>query len=148
MSDNTNYFVINTEAAIYREGKWLVGIRSKNESEAAGMISFVGGTVEHFDPKIDTLEGAVAREVEEEIGLKVKAIDFINDTSFVSKKGNHVVNIVFLCEVVDGESVVSDTNEMESLQWLTTEELLNYPNAPVWICDSIKKADSLVKIRS
>ena len=87
----TNHFAVNTEAAIYKDGKWLVGVRSKHESEGAGLLAFVGGTVEHSDALVDTLESAVTREVMEEIGVKVRVLDFVNNSSFVSKKGfiNH-----------------------------------------------------------
>ena len=141
------YFVINTEAAIYRDGKWLVGVRSKKESEAPELLSFIGGTVDDSDTaNVNTLEHALIREVEEEIGIKVKVVDFVNDTSFVSKKGNNVLNVVFLCSVESGEPEISDTEEMEELLWLTTDEILNYPNASKWLLDSLKKADSLVAI--
>jgi len=139
------YFVINTEAAIYKDGKWLVGIRSKKESEAPGLLSFVGGTVDESDTAtVDTLEHALMREVKEEIGVVVDVLDFVNDTSFVSKRGNNVLNIVFLCTTVSGEPKISDTNEFEELIWLTTEEILNYPNVPKWLCDSLKKANDLI----
>ena len=139
------YFVINTEAAIYKDGKWLVGIRSKKESEAPGLLSFVGGTVDDSDTAtVDTLEHALMREVKEEIGVVVDVLDFVNDTSFVSKRGNNVLNIVFLCTTVSGEPKISDTNEFEELIWLTTEEILNYPNVPKWLCDSLKKANDLI----
>ncbi len=140
----TNLFAINTEAAIYRNGKWLVGVRSKNETEAAGLLAFVGGTVEHTDSSTDTLENAVMREVEEEIGVKIKVLGVVNNTSFISKRGNHVINVVFLCEIVDGEPKILSTEEMDSLLWLTAEEVINYPNTPKWLCESIKKADKLL----
>lgn len=141
----SNYFVINTEAAIYKDGKWLVGVRSKNESEAPGLLSFVGGTVEYGDGNVDTLENAIVREINEEIGIKVTVVDFVNNTSFVSKKGNHVINVVLLCTVESGEPKVSDTEEMENVIWLTTEEILNYPNVPSWLCKSLERADYLMK---
>lgn len=136
----TNYFTINTEAAIYKEGRWLVGVRSANEREAAGLLAFVGGTVEHSDSSNDTLENAVIREVQEEIGIKINVVDFVNSTSFVSKKGNHVVNIVFLCTIKSGEPRISDRKEMESLHWLTAEEIISNPNSPKWLRESVMKA--------
>lgn len=139
------YFVINTEAAIYKDGKWLVGVRSKKESEAPGLISFVGGTVDESDTAtVHTLEHALIREVKEEVGVAVEILDFVNDTSFVSKRGNNVLNVVFLCTISSGEPKISDTNEFEELIWLTTEEILKYPNVPKWLCDSLKKANDLI----
>lgn len=141
----TKYFVINTEAAIFMNGKWLVGVRSKQESEAPGLLAFVGGTVDESDmASTDTLENALAREVEEEVGIKVKVADFVNNTSFTSKKGNSVLNVVFLCFIESGEPVISDTEEFEELLWLTTEEILRHPDAPKWLCDSLQEADSLI----
>lgn len=139
------YFVINTEAAIYKDGKWLVGIRSKKENEAPGLLSFVGGTIDESDTaNVDTLEHALIREVKEEVGVVVEILDFVNDTSFASKRGNNVLNVVFLCAISSGEPKISDTNEFEELIWLTTEEILEYPNVPRWLCDSLKKADDLI----
>lgn len=140
----SNHFSINTEAAIYKDGKWLVGIRSKNEGHAPGLLSFVGGTVEHNDANIDTLESALMREIDEEIGVKVKVLAFVNNTSFISKKGEYVINIVFLCTIESGEPKISDAEEMENLLWLTTEEILNYPAAPEWLRESAQKADFLI----
>jgi ADP-ribose pyrophosphatase YjhB (NUDIX family) len=139
----SNHFVINTEAAIYKDGKWLVGIRSKTENEAPGLLSFVGGTVEHGDPITDTLENAIIREVNEEINVKVKVLDVVNNTSFVSKRGNHVINVVFLCSLESGEPRISGTEEMENLLWLTKDEIMNYPNVPRWLCESLEKAELL-----
>lgn len=134
------YFVINTEAAIYKDGKWLVGVRSKKEGEAPGLLSFVGGTVDESDTAtVDTLEHALIREVKEEVGVVVEVLDFVKDTLFVSKRGNNVLNVVFLCTISSGEPKISDTNEFEELIWLTTEEILEYPNVPKWLCDSLKK---------
>ena len=141
----TNYFSVNTEAAIYKNGKWLVGVRSEHESESAGLLAFVGGTVEHSDALVDTLENAVIREVAEEIGVKVKVLDFVNNSSFVSKRGNHVINFVLLCEIIDGEPKISSPDEMDSLLWLSTEEVINYPNSPKWLRESIKIADEHVR---
>jgi 8-oxo-dGTP pyrophosphatase MutT (NUDIX family) len=139
------YFVINTEAAIFRNGKWLVGVRSKKESEAPGLLSFVGGTVDDSDTaNMDTLEHTLVREVYEEVRIKVKVLDFVNNTSFVSKKGNNVLNVVFLCSIDSGEPTISDTEEFEELLWLTKEEILGYTNVPQWLCKSLNMADLLV----
>lgn len=142
----TNHFAVNTEAAIYKDGKWLVGVRSEKESEGAGLLAFVGGTVDHSDALVNILESAIIREVQEEIGVKVKVLDFVNSSSFVSKKGNHVINIVFLCEIEDGGiPKVASEDEMNSLLWLTTEEIIHYPNSPTWLWASLMKADELAR---
>lgn len=141
----TNHFAVNTEAAIYKDGKWLIGLRSQKESEGAGLLAFVGGTVEHSDALVNILESAVIREVQEEIGITIRVVNFVNSSSFVSKKGNHVINIVFLCEIVEGEPKICSEDEMDSLLWLSTEEIINYPNSSTWLWESLKRADELAK---
>lgn len=140
-------FAVNTEAAIYNNGKWLVCVRSKQESEAPGALSFVGGTVEHSDARQDTLESAIVREVYEEIGVMVSVAGFINDSSFVSKKGNHVLNVVLFCEIVSGEPKAISPDEIESLYWMTSDEILNHELTTPWLCESIKRATVFTKRR-
>ncbi|MFZ1719966.1 MAG: hypothetical protein WAU28_01270, partial [Candidatus Moraniibacteriota bacterium] len=62
-----------------------------------------------------------------------------------SKRGDHVLDVVFLCFIESGEPRISDTEEIEDLFWLTTEEILNYQDVPRWLCESLTKADHLVR---
>lgn len=143
----SNHFVINVEAAIYKDGKWLVCIRSRSESEAPGLLSFIGGTVEHSDATVDTLEQALVREVSEEIGATIDVLGFANSSMFVSKKGNHVIDVVFLCRIKSGEPKISDTQELEELLWLTTTEVLGYQHVPKWLCASLLKAERIISTK-
>jgi 8-oxo-dGTP diphosphatase len=64
-------FVVNVEAAIYKDDRWLVIRRSLKESHAAGMVSLVGGKVEHEGNQSDILERTLRREIVEEVGIEV-----------------------------------------------------------------------------
>ncbi len=43
---NSVLYIINVEAAIYKNDKWLIIKRSEKEKHAAGLLSMVGGKVE------------------------------------------------------------------------------------------------------
>ena len=120
------YFVINTEAAILRDGKWLVGVRSKKESEAPGLLSFVGGTVDESDiANTDTLEHALIREVEEEVGLTIQNVEYLTSLATVHGDGNPSLVISCIADWRDGE-VALDPSESDAFAWITVEEAKKY----------------------
>lgn len=139
----TSYFTINVEAAITKDNKWLLCTRSKKEKQAGGVLALIGGTVDHSDPNIGTLESALIREVREEIGVTISVVDFVHDTCFVSKNGNHCLDIVFLCEIIEGEPSPVSPDEIESLHWMSTDEINADTSSPSWLLDSIKRADDI-----
>jgi hypothetical protein len=53
------------------------------------------------------------------------------------------VDIVFLCEHYSGEAFPKSPGEVEKVLWLTTEEILSHPKAPIYLKESIKRAESL-----
>ncbi len=65
-------FIVNTEAAIYREGRYLLCRRSEKEEHAPGGLALIGGKVEMEGVTSDILERTIAREVEEEVGLVIE----------------------------------------------------------------------------
>ena len=137
-------FIVNVEAAIKKNDKWLIIERSEKEEHAGGMLSLVGGKVDKEGNSSDKLERTVEREILEEVGVKVKnEINYVHSTSFVTDRGENVLNIVFLCEHDSGEAFPKSRDEVEKVLWLTTEEILSNPRAPINLQDSIKLADSL-----
>lgn len=134
---------MNVEAAICKGEKWLMCIRSEKESHAGGMLSLVGGKVEHSDPTKETLEEAVKREVMEETGLAVRPIDYVQSTSFVSKLGNYIIDIVFLCEVVGGEEALHVPDELTELRWMTLDEIKRHPKSADWLIASMERSAQL-----
>lgn len=140
-------FIVNVEAAIYKNGKWLIIERSKKEEHAGGLLSLVGGKVDLEGNSEDILERTVKREILEEVGIEVKDnIEYVHSTSFVTGKGENVVDIVFLCEFQAGEAFAKSPDEVESVSWMSSEEIMNNPNAPDFLIESIKRAEEKRKI--
>ncbi|MFJ7407025.1 MULTISPECIES: NUDIX hydrolase [unclassified Lysinibacillus] len=142
-------FIVNVEGAVMKNDKWLIIERSKKEEHAGGLLSLVGGKVEKEGNSSDILERTLKREILEEIGVKVKdRLNYVLSTSFVTDKGENVVDIVFLCEYESGEAFPKSIEEVEKVLWLTTEEILSHLNSPIYLKKSIKQAETLISIQS
>lgn len=136
------HYIVNVEAAIYREadGKWLITKRSEEEAHAPGMLSLVGGKVEEVGRIENILEKSVQREVMEEVGVEIEVEQYIENNSFTTDDGREAVNIVFLCKLISGEAKPVETAEIAEVNWLTTQEVLDHSKAPEWTKRSIDKA--------
>lgn len=135
-------FIVNVEGAICRDDQWLIIERSKQEEHAGGLLSLVGGKVELEGNSSNILERTVIREIFEEVDVKVKErLQYIHSTSFVADTGEHVVDVVFLCEYESGIAKVKSTDEVEAVSWMTAQQVFNHPNAPDFLKESIRLAE-------
>lgn len=138
------YFV-NVEAAIRRDGHWLIIERSKKEEHAGGLLSLVGGTVEGSGPSENSLEDTLIREVFEEIGVRIKnQMTYVRSSSFPLEDGRMVLDLVFLCEIEDGEPYIKSKDEVEAFFWMTKDEIKSHPQAPSWLIASVEVAEKKV----
>ncbi|UTE76715.1 NUDIX domain-containing protein [Rossellomorea sp. KS-H15a] len=137
-------FVVNVEGAIHREGKWLLILRSEKEEHAGGTLSLVGGKCEIEGVSSDILERTLKREIFEEVGSKVTDLKYVNSSSFVTDSGINVIDIVFLCHHKTGEPFAKSTEEVDDILWMTTLEILNHTELPVYLKENIKLADKML----
>ena len=97
-------FIVNTEAAVFRDGRYLLCRRSEKEEHAPGGLALIGGKVELEGASSGVLEQTIVREVEEEVGIRIEGRPrYVHSTSFVTDLGEPVVNVIFLCEEFSGE---------------------------------------------
>lgn len=112
-------FVVNAEAAVYRDGAYLLAERAPEEDHAAGARSLIGGKVEaDGEGGDDVLAATVRREVREEVGVDVGAVAYVTSSRFVDDTGVPVVNTVFLACHADGEPRVREREEVASVDWV------------------------------
>jgi 8-oxo-dGTP pyrophosphatase MutT (NUDIX family) len=139
------FFIVNVEAAIYKDGRYLIIRRGAEESHAAGKFSLVGGKVEHSDA---TMEAALRREVLEEVGLQVAPeLVYIESTTFATADGDPVVNVVFLCNYIGGRAKIRNRAEVSELHWLTASELRIHRDAPAWTRRSVELAEHIRRMK-
>jgi mutator protein MutT len=89
-----------------------------------GQWEFPGGKVE---PKDDTLQAAICREVKEELG-----IDIYPDTDYIQKRveSPHVGAVdvyYFFCQIIKGEP---QRLENDGFEWVNVQALLDYDLMP------------------
>lgn len=138
-------FIVNVEGAIYKEGRWLIVKRSEKEDHAPGALALVGGKVDQEGNSTDILERTLIREVEEEVGVIVSNLTYVNSSSFIADSGVPVVDIVFLCSYEFGEPYAKDPDEVALVAWMSTQEILDSEDIPDFLKVNIQLADNLVK---
>lgn len=135
-------FIVNVEAAVVRDGRYLMVIRSEREAHAAGTLSFPGGKVEDDGPLDDVLETTARREVIEETGIHLAdEMVYVESKSFSASAP--VVDVVLLCRYETGEIRPGDPDEVAGVEWLTAEEILAHPKTPPWTAQSIRRAEQV-----
>ncbi len=137
----TMVYIVNVEAAIYKDNQWLIIRRSEKEEHAPGILSLVGGKVETDSATPNILEETIKREITEEGGITVtNHVNYLESKLFYSSKGEPVVDVVFLCEYQSGKLKL-DTDEVSEAGWMTYAEILSGTDSPEWLVESIKKAE-------
>jgi NADH pyrophosphatase NudC (nudix superfamily) len=139
-------FIVNVEGAIYKDEKWLLIRRSEKEEHAGGTLSLVGGKVDYEGSSSDILERTLIREIYEEVGIGVSNPRYVNSSSFVTELGDHVVDIVFLCDYQSGEAYAKSTDEVDEVHWMSTQQILNDDELPIYLKENIKLADRNVNL--
>lgn len=126
-------YIVNVEASIYKNDKWLIIKRSKKEEHAPGLLAMVGGKVETRITENEVLEETLKREIMEEVGIQTsKTIHYVESKSFISDMGQVVIDIVFLCKYQSGEPKCISTDEVSDIYWMASKEVLMDKNAPIW----------------
>lgn len=140
-----NLFIVNVEGAIRKEDKWIIVERSKQEEHAGGLLSLVGGKVEGEGNLSNVLEETLKREIFEEIDVTIKShLTYVHSTSFITDKGEKVVNVIFLCEYDTGTCFPKQPEEVENIFLLSTTEILENPQAPIFLKEYITYAEALL----
>ena len=103
---------------ISREGKILMGKRKG--AHGAGSWSPPGGNLD-FGEKV---EGAAAREVLEEAGLKIKNIKFLTYTNDIFRlEDKHYITLWMTGEYISGEAKIMEPDKCDAWEWFSINNL-------------------------
>lgn len=130
--------IVNVEAAIYKDRKWLLIRRGEGEEHEAGVLSLVGGKVDDISVTENILEETLIREIDEEVGLKVKNLQYLYSTQFSAE--HSVVDIIFVCEYASGQITITHPDEAEEAVWMGFDEIQNSSDIKEWTKNYISKA--------
>lgn len=104
---NKYLYIVNVEAAIYHQDKWLISTRSTKEAHAGGTLALVGGKVETTTAENDALESTLKREIMEEAGIEIDDTPrYVKNSFFITQDDKRVINIIFLCKYKHGQARV------------------------------------------
>lgn len=128
------------ECAIEHNGRFLV-IQHPSEGYSGGMWSFPGGKLDTADEVqcFDVLRAAVKREIFEEVGLTLNdPLHYVFSSYFVGKHQTPIINSTFYCKLTgDAPIVTTNPKEIAGYAWMTSDEILNNPNAASWLKEYI-----------
>jgi 8-oxo-dGTP diphosphatase len=118
--------ILAVSAAVFREGRVLVVRRAR--APMIGHFSLPGGVVETGE----TLAAAVARELEEEVGVSARIIGFNRHVEAMAHEGDrirtHFVIASFVARWISGEARVSD--EVDRVEWIDPDVVAPSPTTP------------------
>ena len=116
-------YVVNVDGVVVRDGKYLLIERAADESHAAGALGFPGGKVETPPGTADPIEATAVRELDEEVGIEVGAVEYVLSNAFEADDGTACLNVVVVCEYVGGEAYPRAADEVAAVHWLTPAEI-------------------------
>lgn len=137
MKKQMNYkqFEIVITAIVVNKGKYLITQRSKQKKRFPGMWTVPGGHLETSDyekwPKdtknywYNVLERTLKREVKEEIGIKIKNIEYVTSLATVHKDGAPSLVISCMADYESGK-VKLQKGETDDFKWVTLKEAKKY----------------------
>lgn len=123
-------YVVNVDAAVVRDGAYLLVERSEEEDHAAGLLGFPGGKVEVSPGDANAIERTAAREVAEEVGVEVGAVEYVHSSAFEADDGTPCLNVLTHCEYVGGEARPREADEVAAVHWLTRGEIAARDDVP------------------
>jgi|SRR3989338_2046574 len=134
MADYPLYEIVIT-AIVVKDSKYLITRRTLQKKRFPGMWTVPGG---HLEPKdyIDTpketrdywynvLEKALARELQEEVGIVVENVEYVTSLATEHNDGNHSLVISCIADYISGEIKLQE-EETDKYEWVSLEEAKNY----------------------
>jgi 8-oxo-dGTP diphosphatase len=131
--DNLHEIVIT--AIVIKDSKYLITRRSPNKRRFPGKWTVPGGRLEISDyidlPKetefywYNVLEKVLKREVEEEVGIQIKNVEYVTSLATIHDDGNPSLVISCLADYDSGEITLQE-EETDKFEWVTLEEAKDY----------------------
>ena len=109
--------MVGLSVMIVKDGKILLGKRKS--SHGTGEFAFPGGHIEYME----SFEGCIFREVQEETALEIKNIRFLHIANVKEYFPKHYVHLSFVADWAGGEWKVLEPEKCESWGWYEFDNL-------------------------
>lgn len=143
---------ITSTAIIYKDGRYLILRRNLNKKAFPGKWTVPGGGLETDDyvnlpPSgagqwYHAIEMSLRREIKEEAGLEVGALNYLVDIAFIRPDGIPVVILSYWANYKSGEVNLDEDNI--NYAWVSYEEAKNY-DLIEGILEEIEMVDNMLK---
>lgn len=153
MADKYSLYEVVITAIVQKDGKFLILQRAAGKRRFPNRWTVPGGHLEKDDfinqPKdtaeywYNVLEKALAREVSEEVGLKIKNVRYVTSLATVHEDGAPSLVISCLAEYDSGE-VKLQPEECQDHAWVDLKEAKNYDLID-GIYDELAMADDVAR---
>lgn len=131
---STQFTVNISVIVINKDRKILLAHRSPNEDVYPNLWGIPGGKIENTDASI---EDGLQREVEEEVGIRIKNFQLISNNIRTKDNGQNVLYMVYKAEYSGGEpQALEDTDEV---RWFNFPDIDSSKLTP-FTYEVIKKA--------
>ena len=132
-------YIVVSAAIIYDQGKgFLLQQRSFDKDFLPGVWAITGGKLEQTEAGGDVLENNVIREVEEEIGVTVGELEYV-DSHMAVHDDVWRVFVIFSAKIISGVPHVMDPSEVAQVRWVRHDGLDQY-ELPAAVRRAIDKA--------
>lgn len=117
----SEYPRVVTGVMVLKEGKVLLGKRKG--SVAAGDWGFPGGHLEYGE----TFEVCCNRELEEEVGVKVKNLRPLFIANVLRFSPKQYIDVIFVADWESGDPVLKEPEKCEEWRWVSLEDTKDTP---------------------
>jgi 8-oxo-dGTP diphosphatase len=134
-------YVVNVDCAVVRDGEYLFIERAADKDHAAGALAFPGGRLDAPPGDADAVAATARREVREETGVRVGAVEYVYSDTFESDRGRECLNVVTLGEYDGGTAHPAAPDEVGSVQWIAPDDLLGRSDVPEFLAEYVERVE-------
>jgi mutator protein MutT len=121
MKRGVDYIGVGVGAIIVDEaGKVFLAQRGPKAKNERGLWEFPGGSVEFGE----TLRAALAREIDEEYGIRIEVGDLLTVTDHIlPDEKQHWVSPSYICRILEGAPTIREPEKCSAIGWFALDDI-------------------------
>ena len=135
-------YVVNVDAAVVRDGAYLLIERGQREEHGAGLLAFPGGQLEATPGGRGVLRATARREVREETGVEIRGVRVVDSSVFALDDGRQVVNVVTTADYAGGEAHRAAPDEVAAVEWRTPAAIRGAEDTPEFLVEYLDAVEA------